>query len=512
MNIHKGALALLLITLSTPLVSTRPDVRQAAPLTPVPPRVDTASVTPQSSVEQLQQDILAVTRSAGVERGVWGIVVQSLDRSERLFELNPRTLMVPASAAKLVAGATGVDAVGWDYRFETLLQTNGVINNGVLRGDLLIIGAGDPSIGGRDGIDLSAWLGALKAFGVSRIEGRVIGDDNLLEEPRPGLSWAWDDLGTSGTIYGALNLHENRMPVAVWPGAAAGRPAELVVDPFAQQRPLISRVVTGERNSGQLLWTEQRPGELALTIAGSIAAGAMPVVMSVSVGNPTLWFARSLRHQLIAAGIDVTGEAYDLDDMEAPPDRTTLTVLHTHRSPPLSDLVKPTFKESINLYAEALFRLNAPRTTPTNDAAIERLRGRLAEWSIPPDGQQLVDGSGLSRRDTATAETLVLILQRMYDTDATSPWMAALPVAGTDGTLQNRMKGTAAERNVRAKTGSMSNIRTLAGYVTTKDGERLAFAILLNNFEGPGAGAVQALDGIAVRLASFSRKAAPPAR
>jgi D-alanyl-D-alanine carboxypeptidase/D-alanyl-D-alanine-endopeptidase (penicillin-binding protein 4) len=187
-----------------------------------------------------------------------------------------------------------------------------------------------------------------------------------------------------------------------------------------------------------------------------------------------------------------------------------MTVLYTHRSRPLSDLIRPLFKDSINLYGEALFRLNAPRSNPTNDTAIERMRQKLAAWGLAADGEQLVDGSGLSRRDVVAAETMVGILQRMYDADPAAPWMVALPLAGADGTLQNRMRATPAERNVRAKTGSMSNVRSLAGYVTTRGGEHLAFAILLNNFEGTGAEANQALDAVAVKLASFTRSAASP--
>src|SRR4029077_9126611 len=118
---------------------------------------------------------------------------------------------------------------------------------------------------------------------------------------------------------------------------------------------------------------------------------------------------------------------------------------------------------------------------------------------------QLVDGSGLSRRDVVTAETLVAVLQRMYDPANASPWMTALPVAGVDGSLETRMRGTAAEGNVRAKTGTMSNVRSLAGYATTRDGERLPFVLMVNNFEGTGAQAIAAIDAIAVRLALFSR-------
>jgi D-alanyl-D-alanine carboxypeptidase/D-alanyl-D-alanine-endopeptidase (penicillin-binding protein 4) len=134
------------------------------------------------------------------------------------------------------------------------------------------------------------------------------------------------------------------------------------------------------------------------------------------------------------------------------------------------------------------------------------MRRRLDAWGIPRESWQLVDGSGLSRRDTIAPEALIAVLLRMYDPAGSSPWMTALPVAGEDGTLEARMKGTVAAGNLRAKTGTMTNIRSLAGYVRTRDGEMLAFAIMVNNFDGSGAQAVAAIDAIAVRLASFSRK------
>ena len=477
----------------------------AKPRAPVP---IPSAVTLLSPVEQLRLDITAAVAVPGVARGVWGVVVRSLDRDERLFDLNPRTLLVPASIAKLVSTASAVEAVGWDYRFETTLRTNGpLLSDGTLSGDVFVVGTGDPTIGGRAGDDLTGWIDALKARGVRRIDGRVIGDDDLVEEPRPSLAWAWDDLGyTSGALFGALNLAENRMTVTVTPAGSAGAQAQISVDASAATRPLVNRVVTGERGSLQLVWPEQRPGETSLTIAGSIPVATSPQRLTVAVGNPTLWFASVFRNRLIASGIAVTGEAFDIDDVSPPPNRIGATVLHTHLSHPLSEIVQPLLKESINLYAEAVMRLNASRTTiPTNDAALEGLRQRLASWGIPPDGQQLVDGSGLSRRDVITADTLVAVLRRMHDPTLASAWMKALPIAGVDGSLQTRMKGTAAEGNVRAKTGTMSNVRSLAGYMTTRDGERLAFAIIVNNFEGTGTQANEAIDAVAVRLAAFTR-------
>jgi serine-type D-Ala-D-Ala carboxypeptidase/endopeptidase (penicillin-binding protein 4) len=472
------------------------------------PTVATAPSLPVSPVARLEQDLLSATRMPGVSRASWGIAVQSLDRRERIFALNAGTLLVPASVAKLVTVATAADAVGWDYRYTTTLRAAGPIVDGVLAGDLLVVGAGDPSIGGRAGDDLSTWVEGLKAAGIRRIEGRVVGDDDLIDEPRPQLAWAWDDLAyTTGALFGALNLAENRTSVTIAPGPSAGAPAIVTADPRLAFRLVTNRVTTGPAGSPPLVWPEQRPGDPSLTVAGSIPASAPPVALSIAVGNPTLWFASALKSRLIRDGIEVTGEAIDIDDVVPAPARDSATVVHSHSSRTLGEIAQPLLKDSINLYAEALMRLNAaPGVFPTNDAALEGLRQRLDVWGIPNTSYQLVDGSGLSRRDAISADAVLSLLERMADPAAQSPFVTGLPIAGVDGSLSTRMRGTAAEKNVRAKTGTMSNIRTLAGYVTTLDGEHLAFVVLINNFEGTGANANDALDAIAVRLASFSRK------
>jgi D-alanyl-D-alanine carboxypeptidase/D-alanyl-D-alanine-endopeptidase (penicillin-binding protein 4) len=476
-----------------------------------PPSTDPASVS-RAALEQLQRDLTRATQTPGVQRGLWGIVVHSLDRNERLFELQPRALLVPASVAKIAAVATAAEAVGWDYQFETTLRSTGPVAEGILAGDLLVVGSGDPAIGGRAGDDLSAWVAALKAAGIRRIDGRIIGDDDAIEEPRPQLAWAWDDLGyPAGAIFGALNYGENRMTVTVAPGPAPGMPASVGAEPLAAGRPLVNRVATSTAGTAQLIWPEQRPGEPFLTIAGSIPAGAASARLTVAVGNPTLWFANVLRDRLQAQGIEVTGEAWDIDEAVPPPDRSGAQTIFTHRSRPLREIVQPLMKDSINLYAEAVMRLNAaPGTLPTNDAALEGFVKRLDAWGVPALSQQLVDGSGLSRRDTVAAEAVLAVLQRMHDPSGASAFVAALPVAGVDGTLSGRMRNTAAAGNVRAKTGTMSNIRSMAGYVRTRDGETLAFVVMVNNFEGSGAVANQAVDGIAVALASFTRSGAQP--
>src|SRR5258705_12909500 len=179
----------------------------------------TLTPPPLDVTRQLQNDLTAATKMPGVQRGTWGVAVQSLARTERLFDLNPQTLMVPASVAKLVSVASAADAVGWDYRFTTTLRASGAVDGPVLRGDLLVVGSGDPAIGGRGGGEFTACGGALQGDGIPPIAGLVLGVDDSYEEPRPGFAWAWDELCYStGAIFGALNLAENRLTLTLKPG------------------------------------------------------------------------------------------------------------------------------------------------------------------------------------------------------------------------------------------------------------------------------------------------------
>ena len=481
-------------------------VAQAPRRPPTPAAPATAKVDP--AIESLRQDLLAETVAPDVRRAVWGVVVHSLDRDERLFELNPQTLLVPASVAKIVSAISAADAVGWDYRFETSVRSTAPLVDGVLTGDLIVVGSGDPTPEGRAGASLQVWVDALKAAGLKRVEGRIIGDDDAIDEPRPGAAWSWEDLGyTSGAIFGALNATENRMTVTIGPGAGEGAPATLSVEDFAQDRPLLNRAIT-TASTAPFIWPEHRLGEEALTIAGFVRPGAQPIRLNVSTGNPTQWFVSLLRDRLIRSGVTVTGRAADIDDVQPRPDVASSTVLYTHRSQPLSAIAKAMLKDSINLYGESLLRLNAaPGAAPaTNDMALEGLRKRLEAWGVSKDAEHLVDGSGLSRRDLIAPDSLYTLLKKMFEPAGTSPFISGLPLAGVDGSLVNRMKGTPAENNLRAKTGTMSNIRSLAGYLTTRDGEHLALVVIVNNYEGTGADANESIDNMAVRLAGFTRR------
>jgi D-alanyl-D-alanine carboxypeptidase/D-alanyl-D-alanine-endopeptidase (penicillin-binding protein 4) len=248
-------------------------------------------------------------------------------------------------------------------------------------------------------------------------------------------------------------------------------------------------------------------GNTTLALRGTIALGAAPSALAVSVDNPTQFFVNAFRAALIANGIDVRGPAVDIDDVTDVPAARTAPIV-SYQSPPLSTLAVRLMKISQNLYAESFLKTlaAAPGTVPTAAAGWNVARTILEGWGVEPGALIQRDGSGLTRYDFVTPEALVTILTHVdRDPRLRQPFVASLPIAGRDGTLANRMKGTPAEGNARAKTGSMTAVRGTSGYVTTADGEPLVFSILVNGYESSGSTITAAEDAIIVRLAEFRR-------
>lgn len=462
-----------------------------------------------SPVAALAADLWELLNRPGHQRAQWAVAVRSLRTGEPLVSINAQSLLVPGSSLKVMTAAAAGAAVGWDYTFLTTVTTTGEVHDGVLTGDVILHGSGDPTTDAEGGTDLSgAIAAALRGRGVTRVAGAVVGDAGAFE-PRAGLGWSWDDLGTvSGAIAGGLNATENVARLRVSPGTASGAPLRVEPPAADPEMAIAVRAVTGAAGSPRTIWAERRPGEVALTLDGSLAADSSPVTLPVAAGNPTRWAAQVVRSRLIAAGIAVDGPAADSHAKPAPsallalPAEAPLTEV---RSRPLAEIVRGMLKRSNNLYAEALLRLaTGPAGSREGPAAITAARDRLAGWGVPVDAVRLADGSGLSRMNLTTAEALAMLLAAQWD-EGRSPLAQGLPVAGVDGTLAERMKGTPAAGVVRAKTGTLTGVRSLAGYVVTPGGEPLVFAILCNNFEGPPATVLATLDAMAIRLAAFRR-------
>jgi D-alanyl-D-alanine carboxypeptidase/D-alanyl-D-alanine-endopeptidase (penicillin-binding protein 4) len=458
------------------------------------------------------------------------VLVQSLDTGEVLYRLNPDTLVMPASNQKIVSTAVAAARLGWDFRFETRLEHAATVEAGTLRGDLFVVGTGDPTINAREGRDQSVFdelAAALKAAGVTRIDGRLVGDDSAFDDERFGYGWQWDDFafGYSAPV-GPLQVHMNTVEVSIAPGSAAGAPAVVTLRPDVGEFVVVNRTVTGPAGAEARAGVARYPARRELVVEGTVPAGGKPVVRTAAVDNPTSYFAAVLKDALAARGIAVTGEAVDIDDMVAggaappvaaasvpPPAVETApstsgsspaprTVLARVVSPPLSELSKTLMKISQNLYAETALRALSLSPGPaTVDASQKVVEQVLSRWGIAPRTYITADGSGLSRNNYVNASMIVAILRAVArDPQLFEPFLATMPVAGEDGTLAGRMKGTRAAGNVKAKTGTIANVRSLSGYLTTAAGERIVFAMIANNFTTPSAVVDAAVEGALERV------------
>jgi serine-type D-Ala-D-Ala carboxypeptidase/endopeptidase (penicillin-binding protein 4) len=442
--------------------------------------------------------------------------VRSLDTGERLYERDAGKLMMPASNLKILTLAAAAETLGWDYQYRTTLETTGTIENGVLRGDLIVRGTGDPTINARS--DRAAqvmdeWLGALAAAGIQQIDGRIIGNDQAFDDEGIGAGWAWDYLqyGYAAPV-GALQYNEDVATLTVTPGATTGAPA-IVQLQAGSGLTLLNRATTVAAGGETAIDYRRHLGQPVLEVTGAVPAEGAPITRNVAVVNPTLFFVQSLKDALVVRGIAVTGPAVDFDDVAAELVSTdhhaTPRVLVSTASPPLREIAIVLMKVSQNLYAETLLKtIGAERGGLGTVAAGQSVvRALMKTWGVADDSYVLVDGSGLSRYNYVTPDTLTAVLEHLYrDPRHRDPFVATLPIAGKDGTVSMRMRRTRAEGNAVTKTGSISNVRGLSGFVRSRDGEMLAFAILANDFVIPAATINYIADLAVETLSNFTRK------
>lgn len=466
----------------------------------------------------MRAELDAIFDAAVFDHAFWGVAIQSMDTGEVLYRRNASKLMVPASNMKILTTAVAAERLGWDYRFDTTLFTIAPVDGGTVRGDVVVVGNGDPTIGDRDAKSFTnvfeAWADTLRSAGIHTITGRIIGDDDAFDDQGLASDWAWGDLGFAyAAPVGALQFNENVIEVVIQPGPIAGAPTTSAIRPSSGPLTVVNRVVTGTTDAPSSVSLRRRPGQDTVVASGVVPAGGRPATSRTTVDSPTQYFVRALRDTLIARGITVLGDAVDIDDLDAAVERRVWgqggrRVLASHQSAPFREVATTLMKVSQNLYAETVLRTMGARARSEGSIASGRSAAQetLEGWGIASTGYRIGDGSGLSRRDYLSPETIVAILRCMHrDPRHREPFTATLPIAGKDGTLAQRMKGTRAE-GLRAKTGTLAHVRALSGYVTTADGELLAFSILANNFLVATAMVDGAVELAAERLASFTRR------
>jgi D-alanyl-D-alanine carboxypeptidase/D-alanyl-D-alanine-endopeptidase (penicillin-binding protein 4) len=472
-------------------------------------------------VAELQQRLAEHLGQPKFAAALWGAKVVSLDSGKTVFEHNPGKLFSPASNSKLYTVALALDRLGADYRIKTSLYARAKPTRaGTLEGDLIVYGRGDPTLnarlrGGSIYGALEPLVSALTNAGVKRIAGDVVGDESYFRGPPYGSGWMWDDLEYYyGAEISALTINDNTLEVVVKPARRVGEPCQLSLRPATGWLTLSNRTETVEKGATRRIRFYHPPCQNLIYVSGRMPAGDAGSTNEVTVHNPAGLFACFFKEALERRGIMVTGRARSVNwlDREAQPVAyEKLVELGGVESLPLRDVAREVQKPSQNLYTDLLLahvgersrEADASSRVTSEELGIRALNRFLAEVGIQRGQTIFEEGSGLSRDNLTTPSATVALLQFMNRHKWAQVYLDALPVAGVDGTLRNRMKGTPAAGNVRAKTGTLRWASSLSGHVTTAAGERLVFSLMVNRYQG--AQSVRGdLDAVAVLLAGFT--------
>jgi D-alanyl-D-alanine carboxypeptidase/D-alanyl-D-alanine-endopeptidase (penicillin-binding protein 4) len=478
-------------------------------------------VEPPTTLAGLRERLTAHVGAPRFAESLWGVKIVSLDTGRTWFEHAAHRPLSPASNSKLYTGALALDRLGGDFRIVTPLLATAQPAGGELRGDLIVAGRGDPSWKTR-GMKKDFWatfepfVGAVERAGVKRITGGVVADATFLRGPPQGAGWTADDLEEDyGAEISAVSLEDNFADLRVTPGATVGAPCTIEIVQPLTGLVIDNRTTTAPAGTARQLVRRRLIGENVVHVFGTMPLGAPAELLDVSVPKPAAWFAAALTEALKRRGIRVDGAPQSRRWPDAP--AAGAVTIGEVASPPLRELVAAFMKPSQNLETDLVFGLlgekfraaDAPAFRSAEESAVRVLQDFLRANQLPAAEVRFEEGSGLSRNNLTTVNATVALLQFMATHRAAKDWLDSLPIAGVDGSLRRRMKGTPAEGNVRAKTGTLRYANSLAGYVTTAAGERLAFAFMLNRHVGasPEHGARDDLDELAILLAGFTGRA-----
>ena len=468
----------------------------------------------------------------------WGILIVDPERGDTLYAHNADKLFMPASNQKIVTGSVGLTQLGPDFAWHTTVELRGDLKGDTFNGDIIMRGRGDPTWsdamrGGDAQTAFAPIVDALEKRGIRKVVGNLVAEGNAFSDEPYGFGWAFDDFdfGYSAPV-DELFYNEGFFNLTVKAGKLAAKPLTVSSKPLLTYPKVIVRAVSRAR-SDSIGDNKELRANWDSTASAVVVTGTLPVGDSSKI-------EMAYRHPndaALAAVKEYLGTRHIV--LSAPPKsagrvavawRDTAKVgelvghtfmmpagprvpdtLVTLTSPPLRDVLKRLEKPSQNQMAEILFKTIGLERTGFGRADSARAveQRQLVEWGISPDAIAIRDGSGLSRHDYVAPRTLVKILDIMRRSPTFDALYAAFPIAGVDGTLASRMKGTVGANNVHAKTGTVDKARSLSGYVTTADGQMLVFSFLCNNYTVPTRAVEKVQDAIAVRLASMRIRELP---
>lgn len=447
-------------------------------------------------------------------RGAWGLLILDAETGQPLYEQNADKFFVPASNMKLFTTALALAKLGPDYRFRTTLETHGTISvEGKLNGDVILVGRGDPNLSNRkfpyelkeefDGPPekmLTELADALVAKGVKEIGGDVVGDDSYFPRERYPSGWEIDDMVWQyGAAISSIVVDDNTVTLTLTAGDRPGDPVQVAVVPATCDFVVENDVVTAAADVKADLTLTREPGANLVRVRGTLPAKAAPRRLVLAIEEPAQHAAALLAELLAERGVKLGGKARAVHLPEAAETAVTpRMVLAEHVSVPLGDAVKLVNKISQNLHAEMLLRTAARQcgAWSTPEELAKFAEDFYTAAGISPGDVVQSDGSGLSRRDLVTPRAIATLLKYSRGQPWFAPYYASLPVAGEDGSLEDRLKSSPAAGRIHAKTGSLEHVRARSGYAETLGGRRLIFSFLSNNLAGKNHEAVDALDGL----------------
>ena len=487
-------------TNTRPKATRRPVARRPAP----PPAL---RYTAPTSAAALTADI-GTFLNARVRSGTWGAMVVSLTRGDTLYSANAGDLLLPASTMKLFTAALAFDTFGPDHQFTTTVLRDGTVGpDGTLTGNLVLRGGGDPGLSNRyyrapaDG-PMATLARMIAGAGIKRVSGDLVADASAFEPKRVPDGWLarYLESGYAARV-SALSMNENLATVVITPRPNGGA-ASVYLDPPSSTVPVTSSARTVVGSKGDKLVIRRQP-DGRIDVRGWIGSKAGTRSYLVVIDDPAPWVAGMLRSALAAQGVTVTGQ------VRTGSAASSAVAVASLSSPPLTRLAAAMNRESINHFAELLFRNVAHVASPDHVGSAEYGNAALRKFMTDKVGASAADvtaadGSGLSTLDRVTACSLVQLLSYSHRASWSADFHASLPVAGESELLRHRMRYTPAQGNLHAKTGTTNDVIGLAGYVTARDGEVLAFAFLYNGRDRWNA--KEAIDVSGATLAGFARQ------
>jgi D-alanyl-D-alanine carboxypeptidase/D-alanyl-D-alanine-endopeptidase (penicillin-binding protein 4) len=487
----------------------------------------------RADVARFRARVAAVLGQANAEKLNWGIEVADRSTGQPLYELNADHFFTPASNAKVVTTALAFATLGSDFRFRTTLESASAPDSaGRLAGDLTLVGRGDPDLSNRrfpfaghaersgpvEKI-LAELVDQAVAKGLREIDGDIVADDSFYPyDPYPA-GWSSGDLFfTFGAPVSAISYNDNTIFVTIAPGARVGDPATVSTEPQAASSAFAADITTGPADTHPDFAVVRVPGENFILLRGAIGVGRTPTRLDIAMTAPAETAALSLKQLLEMHGVHVSGTARahhgsppysnaagePILPVPPPPSAASTppanpAVLAEHVSEPLLETIRFTNKMSHNLHAELLLRAvgHEQLGVGSTAAGLKIERDFLRTAGVPDGDIILNDGSGLARDDLVTPRGMVAVLEYAARQPWASDFHSTLPIAGSDGTLEGRMTGTAASGLIQAKTGEIEHVRGLSGYATTLHGEPLVFSIFYNNNPQHGVGTAAPVDEIA---------------